>query len=248
MSAIDLAIITLNEENTILRCLESVPFAKEKYVIDSHSSDQTREIAQKFGAHVIERDWPGYPKQKQFALDQCKSQWILVLDADEWLTEEAINEIKKIIESDTKHVGFEIPRYQIFMNKVLKQGKGVDYPLRLIRNGKAKYNNREIHEEIIPDGTVGRLNHGMEHLSSSTINERLDKMKRDVEMEMDEAFPKDFNFKNMIITPCTYFLSYLVKKKTWKDGLPGIIWLALFSIQNFLIVARHFEEAEKKDK
>jgi glycosyltransferase involved in cell wall biosynthesis len=243
---IDLAVITLNEENTIKKCLDSVPFANQKYVIDSHSTDQTREIASTCGAQVIERDWPGYPKQKQFALDQCKADWILVLDADEWLTDDAVTEIKNVINNNHNYVGYEVPRYQIFMNNVLTTGKGVDYPLRLIKNGKAQYNDREIHEEIIPDGSVGRLKHGMEHLSSSTINERLDKMKRDVEMEMNETFSKECNFKNMIISPCTYFLSYLIKKKTWKDGLPGIIWLALFSIQNFLIVARHFENNNKK--
>lgn len=246
MSTIDLAVITFNEEKTIKRCLESVPFATEKYVIDSRSTDNTREIANDCGAHVINRDWPGFPKQKQFALDQCKSDWILVLDADEWLTTEAVDEIKKIIILNENHVGYEVPRYQIFMDKVLTQGKGVDFPLRLIKNKKANYNDREIHEEIIPNGSISRLKAGMEHLSSVTINERLEKMKRDVEMEMNENFQKECNFKNMIIAPTTYFLSYLIKKKTWKDGLPGIIWLALFSIQNFLIVARHYETSLNK--
>lgn len=246
MSTIDLAVITFNEENTIKRCLESVPFATNKYVIDSHSTDQTKEIARECGAHVIDRDWPGFPKQKQFALDQCQSEWILVLDADEWLTTACMSEIKKIIASDTPYVGYEIPRYQIFMNTVLTRGKGIDFPLRLIKNKKGKYNDREIHEKIIPNGNTSRLKYGMEHLSSSTINQRLEKMKRDVEMEMNETFEKKCNFKNMIIAPTTYFLSYLIKRKTWKDGLPGVIWLALFSIQNFLIVARHYEQSLTK--
>jgi len=245
LSTLDLAVITFNEEKTIKKCLDSVPFAQNKIVIDSHSTDQTCLIAKSNGAKVIERDWPGFPKQKQFALDQCTSEWILVLDADEWLTSEAQKEILNIIQNDLDF-SYRIPRQQIFMGKLLTRGKGVDYPLRLIRNKRARYNNREIHEEIIPDNSVHCLKHSMHHQSSITINERLEKMKRDVEMEMPINPSTPVGFHALIIKPTLFFLSSLVRKKTYKDGLPGIIWLGLFVVQYFLIAARHFENQQIK--
>src|SRR5437868_14135445 len=79
-------IITYNEADRIEACLRSVSFCDEVLVVDSHSTDSTREIASSLGARVIERDWPGYRSQKQFTVDAASSDWVLCLDADERVT------------------------------------------------------------------------------------------------------------------------------------------------------------------
>ena len=87
-------IITYNEADRIEACLRSVGFCDEIVVVDSHSTDATRELASALGARVIERDWPGYRTQKQFAVDAASSDWVLCLDADERVSAELRAEIE----------------------------------------------------------------------------------------------------------------------------------------------------------
>ena len=87
-SRLSACIITYNEADRIEDCLRSVSFCDELVVVDSHSTDSTRDIARSLGARVIERDWPGYRTQKQFAVDTASSDWVLCLDADERVSAE----------------------------------------------------------------------------------------------------------------------------------------------------------------
>src|SRR5215469_6836845 len=90
-----LVVITYNEANSIARCLDSVPFAAEKLVIDSGSTDDTIAIAQAHGARVVHQDWLGFGAQRNFATTQCSNEWILALDADEYLSPELAAELER---------------------------------------------------------------------------------------------------------------------------------------------------------
>jgi glycosyltransferase involved in cell wall biosynthesis len=242
--SLGLAIITKNEARVIEQCIRSVPFATEVIVVDSHSIDQTREIAVRCGAKVIERDWPGYSEQKQFALEQISSDWILCLDADECLTEAAQKEIQCLFaQKEFQEVGFRIPRYHVFMNQVIRHGKGVDFPLRLIRKGSARYSDRSIHEELLTDGKVGQLKAGMIHYSSPSFVARLQKMKRDV-MAEDQYFignPGNVTVNTLFFIPIRHFFSYLFRHEGWKDGPKGWLVTLLSAIQLFWIQFRFFK-------
>src|SRR5215831_20440377 len=89
-------IITHNEADRIANCIRSVAFCDEVLIVDSHSTDATREIAQSLGALVIERDWPGYRSQKEFGLRAAKFDWVLCLDADEIVTSQLRAEIEAL--------------------------------------------------------------------------------------------------------------------------------------------------------
>src|ERR1700744_1244607 len=104
-------IITYNEADRIGDCLRSLSFCDELLVVDSHSTDATREIARSLGARVIERDWPGYRSQKQFAVEAAGHDWVLCLDADERITSELRKEIEGLRERDFPgHAGWSVPR------------------------------------------------------------------------------------------------------------------------------------------
>ncbi|NMW24733.1 glycosyltransferase family 2 protein, partial [Rhodanobacter denitrificans] len=90
-----LAVITHNEAESIARCLDSVPFAAEKLVVDSGSDDDTVAIARAHGARVVHQDWLGFGAQRNFASNQCSHDWILVLDADEYLSPELAAELQQ---------------------------------------------------------------------------------------------------------------------------------------------------------
>ncbi|RMF17508.1 MAG: glycosyltransferase family 2 protein, partial [Gammaproteobacteria bacterium] len=93
-SPLSLVIITLNEAGRLEKCLRSVPFADEIVVVDSGSTDGTVALARALGAKVVHQDWLGYGAQKQFAVEQATHDWVLCLDADEWLSEPLAREIE----------------------------------------------------------------------------------------------------------------------------------------------------------
>src|SRR5437868_1509652 len=115
------AIITHNEADRIAQCLRSVSFCDDVLVVDSHSTDATRDIAQSLGARVVERDWPGYRSQKEFALQTAKFDWVLCLDADEVVTPRLRTEIEALRATGfAAHDGYSMPRALNYFGKFLR--------------------------------------------------------------------------------------------------------------------------------
>src|SRR5262245_5705190 len=107
---ISAVIITHNEADRIEACIASLRFCDEVLIVDSHSGDATRELAIAAGARVIERDWPGYRSQKEFAIRAAKYEWVLCLDADERVTPQLRSEIEQLRAAGfPKHAGWDMP-------------------------------------------------------------------------------------------------------------------------------------------
>jgi glycosyltransferase involved in cell wall biosynthesis len=108
---LSIAIITLNEEKNIKKCIESVKdISDDIVVVDSFSSDRTCEIAEKLGAKLVKRGFDDFSSQKNFAVSNCKYDWILSLDADEIVSDKLKDEIKKLDLKNTEFSGFLIKR------------------------------------------------------------------------------------------------------------------------------------------
>src|SRR5438128_112968 len=147
MSKISLAIATHNEEANIASCLNSVKdWVDEMILVDGASTDKTVEIAEKAGARVYNApNETMFHINKQKAIDKCKSDWILQLDADEIITNELKIEILDAINSDSVN-GYWIPRLNYFMGRYLKKGgQYPDYMLRLYRRGKGRLPCKSVH-------------------------------------------------------------------------------------------------------
>src|SRR5262249_23197961 len=172
-SGLSACIITLNEADRIEACLRSVDFCDEIIVVDAHSTDRTRELAAALGARVIERDWPGYRSQKQFAVDTARHDWVLCLDADERVSAELRTEIAALRRSGgrTAAAGWSIPRITDYFGRFLRHGNA--YPDRLVRlfdrrcGGWIGY---EIHENTRVVGRTKRLHGHLEHYSYRSLN------------------------------------------------------------------------------
>ncbi|OFZ16230.1 MAG: hypothetical protein A2X86_00040 [Bdellovibrionales bacterium GWA2_49_15] len=244
-STLGLAVITHNEAHNIEACLQSVPFASEIVVVDSHSTDETVALAKKCNAKVFVRDWPGYGRQKQFALEQMTTDWVLLLDADEFLTSETRKAIQEVIACADSLNGYIIPGHQVFMGRTLHHGRGVDNAIRLVRRGKARWDDAIIHEQLTIEGKLGVLNAWMLHHSSPTIKMRLDKIAAYSELEMFNMREGQYrsSFKTIFIDPLMYFARVFFVKRAWKDGIPGLIWLGLFCYEVFILHAKNFERA-----
>jgi glycosyltransferase involved in cell wall biosynthesis len=163
---ISAVIITFNEEKNIGDAIRSVDWADEVLIVDSESTDRTREIAANLGAKVITRPWPGFAAQKQFAVDSASNDWILSLDADERVAETLRREIESVREKGPDKVGYTIPRLSIYLGREIRHGGWYpDRQLRLFDRRTGKWKSRVIHESfaMAEGSTVGQMNGDLLH-------------------------------------------------------------------------------------
>ncbi len=170
--SLSIVIITLNEERSLPRCLESLPSGAEIIVLDSGSSDNTVQIAEQHGAKVYYRKFDNYADQKNAALKYASRQWILSLDADEALDERLRVTLQQVIHNggDKRYVAFKIRRSLVYMGKKLKFGKAQDLPVRFFRKNEA-YFEGAIHEKIKIEGRIGCLDGEVLHYSYENLND-----------------------------------------------------------------------------
>jgi glycosyltransferase involved in cell wall biosynthesis len=183
---------TLNEQKNLADCLRHLQWADQVLVIDSGSTDATAKIAAEHGAEVVPFHWNGqWPKKKNWALQNApiRNDWILIVDADEWIVPELAQEIAAAVQSD-QAIGYYINRRFMFMGAWLRHcGYYPSWNLRLIRRGRGEYEkltdvgdtasgDNEVHEHIVPDGPVGHLKHDMLHFAFPDIATFVEKHNR----------------------------------------------------------------------
>jgi len=177
---LSLIVITKNEEASIGRCLRSAAFADEMVVVDNGSTDKTVEIARAFGARVIEApDWPGFGPQKNRALDAATGDWVLSLDADEWVEPSLAGEIRAVLVCSDAADGYKIPRSSRFCGRVVRHcGWSPDYVLRLFRRERGRFSDDKVHEHVDVEGRIVRLKNPIEHDSITDFVDAEDKIER----------------------------------------------------------------------
>lgn len=180
MPRLSLIVISKNEEAAIARCLHSANFADEIVVVDHASTDRTVEIARAQGARVIVTpDWPGFGPQKNRALQKATGDWVLSLDADEWIEPMLAGEIRAAIARADAADGYEIPRRSRFCGRIVRHGdwRG-DRVLRLFRRGRGRFSDDHVHERVIVEGRIARLSSPLEHDSITDAADAADKIDR----------------------------------------------------------------------
>lgn len=158
-------ILTYNEEANIAQALDSVAgWADEVHVLDSLSTDRTVEIARQYGAHISENKFVDYAKQRNHALEHLpiRSEWVLFLDADEWLPDALKQEISALIATNPQENGFYISWRLIWMGCWIRRGYYPSWILRMFRHGTGRCEDRAVNEHLIVQGKTGQLrNHFM---------------------------------------------------------------------------------------
>lgn len=146
---ISAVIITFNEEKNIADAIRSVDFADEVLVVDSESTDRTREIAEELGARVLVNPWPGFAAQKQLAVDRAANDRILSLDADERVSRDLRERILQVKESERPADGYKVPRLSYYMRRPIKHGGWYpDRQLRFFDRKKGRWKDVLIHESV----------------------------------------------------------------------------------------------------
>ena len=228
-------VITKNEEDNLTRCLESVKWADEIIVVDSESIDATVEIAKNFGAKVFVKKWEGYGAQKNFAIDKTTNDWILSIDADEEVSPELHEEIKKIIQNPGNYVAFKTPRKLIFQGKFLRRGGCYpNYQIRLFHKDKAKFNLDFVHEKLVVNGRIGLLKGSLLHYSYNDLSDYFDRFNRYTTLDAQKRFSKGKKFYFWYyIQPLLRFFNMYFLRLGFLDGSRGLIWAILSSFYNF---------------
>ncbi len=180
---LSVVVITKNEAQRLPTCLASVAFADEVVIVDSGSTDGTAELARQAGARVIETtDWPGFGPQKQRGLDAATGQWVLCIDADEWLDPTLASSIQHVTQQGSAEgapTAYEIDRLSAFCGKWMQHGSwSPDWGVRLFQRGTARFSEDLVHERLIFQGKTGRLPGKLLHNSITSIHDGLDKMNR----------------------------------------------------------------------
>lgn len=159
-------ILTYNEEANIAQALDSVVgWADEIHILDSLSTDRTVEIARQYGAHISQNTFENYAKQRNHALEHLpiRSEWVLFLDADEWLPDALKQEISTLIATSPEENGFYIKRRFIWMGRWIRRSYYPTWILRLFRHGKGRCEDRAVNEHLIAEGATGQLRNDFMH-------------------------------------------------------------------------------------
>lgn len=167
----------MNEADRIGDCLASLDFCDEILVVDSHSTDETREIAAAAGARVVERDWPGHVAQKEFAIRAAEYDWVLCVDADERVGPELRAEIVALREARFPgHAGWRFPRLSSYLGKPVRYGTWYpDRQLRLFDRRRGRWSGHDPHDRVELDegAPVGELRGELRHHPYRSISEHL---------------------------------------------------------------------------
>ena len=252
---VSVTIITLNEEAHIRRAIESVQWAQEIIVVDSGSTDRTREIAESLGAKVIYNKWQGYGRQKNFAQSQASFDWVLNLDADEVVSSECRDEIlaqlDRISTQRGSTRGFYLPRKTFYLNRWIKYGGWYpNYLLRLADRRYSSWSEPHVHEQLLVHGETQHLRAPLLHFSFSSIEEQIHTNLKFSRLGFQDLLRrgKKPSLIKLIVKPIGKFIETYFLKRGLLDGLPGFIISVNAAHSMFLKYAYLFESRIRNEK
>jgi glycosyltransferase involved in cell wall biosynthesis len=241
MARLSVAVVTLNEEERLRACLESVVWADELVVVDAGSSDKTVAIAREFTDRVLFRAWDGYGAQKNFALGQCQGDWVLSLDADERVSDALREEIRSTLQGGRPEVGFYVPRRNILQGRWVRHGGFYpDWQLRLFRRGRGAFVERAVHESVRVDGPTGRIGAPLVHESYRSIGDAVARLNRYSDLAAEELAlaGRGGSLVDLLIRPTWRFVSMYVLRAGFLDGWRGLVLAGLHAHYVFLRAAK----------
>jgi (heptosyl)LPS beta-1,4-glucosyltransferase len=232
MTEISVVVLTKNEEENIADCLDTAQWADELLVLDSGSDDGTVEIAQSKGARVQERHFDNYALQRNAALGMTSGEWVFFVDADERVTPELAQEVRRAVGQADFH-GWWVPRKNFIFGAWIRHGGWYpDFQLRLLRRGKARYDERrEVHELVELDGEAGYLRSHLIHYNYSTVLEFRRKQDSYTDFEARMLLESGQRAKpwNFLLQPLRQFWWRYVTLQGHKDGWRGLLLCALMA-------------------
>lgn len=231
--------ITYNEEDYIERYTQQLSFADEIIFIDSFSTDNTVDLAKKYGVKVIQREFDNFSNQRNFALQHAKHNWVLFFDLDESLPEALISEIKTLTNGNPDFDAYKVKRNFYFMGRKIKySGFQNDTVIRLFKKDKCQYNGNLVHETLSVEGKTGSLKQRLDHYTYKTFDDYNKKQTHYSKLQAKALFEKNKrpNLYHFLIRPLYRFLHQYFIKLGILDGKEGFI---LAYLQGFSVFKRY---------
>ncbi len=241
--SLSVCIITRNERDNLPRCLASVGgLAAQIVVVDSHSTDGTQEFARQAGAEVIEHAFEGHVRQKQFALERATGDWVLCLDADEWLDDELRAQVADACASAPGDIaGYELDRRNEYLGSWIEHcGWSPQWRLRLVRRQLARWVGDDPHDHLSVEGTVARLRGRMCHRPYRSLAEHVAKLNRYTDTMASLRFEagERATLAALLLRPPARFLRMFVVQRGFLDGWRGFVVCAMAAFYVFLKAAK----------
>lgn len=247
---ISAALAVYNEEANIVDCILSLrEVADEVVVVDGTSQDRTAQLARKLGARAIETtNKPMFHINKNLAIDNCGGDWILLVDADERISNELAAEIKQTVARNPKENGFFINRRNWFLGGYLKKGGAYpDSVVRLFRKGKGRLPEVSVHEQVKIEGEVGQLKGDIVHFADPTFERYLLRANRYTGQTAQEIEKKNPGrgpiaiIYYMIVKPLATMITVYVRHKGYQDGFRGFIWALFSGFHHFYAYVKYWQ-------
>jgi glycosyltransferase involved in cell wall biosynthesis len=231
MPSISATIITFNEAVNIERVIHSLTCADEIIVVDSGSSDDTRQIATRAGARVVDHPWEGFAAQKNFASRQASNDWILSLDADEELNADAQAAVVNWKDYEPAANGYRFARRARYLGRwILHSGWYPDYKVRLFDRRRAEWRGPYVHESVVVEGSVDTLPGEILHYTCDSLEEHRQRIEFYTGLAAREMFDHGERagvWRRLLGPPGVFLNSYILRMGVL-DGMPGflIAWMA----------------------
>lgn len=239
---LSLVVITRDAADTLAACLASAAFAAEIVVVDSGSGDDTVEIARAHGARVIQNAWPGFGPQKNFAVAQANHDWVLCLDADERVSPALADAIRGRFAAGAPTVAaYALARRNRFLGRWLSHGEGYpDWIVRLFDRRRARWTDDVVHEHVVADGPVERLDGDLLHASAESIDDYVAKQNSYTTLQARQMHARGerASFARLALSPLARFLRFYVLKGGFLDGAAGFAHVSIGAFASFLKYAK----------
>ena len=242
MSTITVLTLVPNARDKLARCLQSVQWADEIFcVVDPKTADGSEEIARQYATRVVVHEYINKAAQCSWAIPQITTEWVLILDADEWVSEALACRIRTTISQPGGANGYEVKRLSYFFGKLIKGcGWQRDYNLRLFRKDKGKYLDRRVHSRIVVDGKVGVIHEPMYHDTYRDFDEYFSTFQRFTTWGAQDLFDqgKRTNVLDLTARPLLRFCKMYFLHRGFQDGLHGAVLCGLGAFSVFMKYAK----------
>jgi glycosyltransferase involved in cell wall biosynthesis len=236
-------LITRNAAPVLEPCLDSLAFADEVVIVDSSSSDGTPELAARKGARVVQKEWLGFGRQKQFAVEQASHDWVLCLDADERVSPELARSIESALIAPVSPV-YRMARRNRFLGRWLAHGEGYpDWSPRLFNRLNARWSEDLVHEKVLYAATPGTLKGDLMHDSFDSLATYLERQNRYTTLQARQAFERGqtAGTTHLLLSPVVRFIKFYVLRLGFLDGVPGLLHISIGCMNSYLKYAKLIE-------
>jgi glycosyltransferase involved in cell wall biosynthesis len=233
-----------NEERNIGDCIKTVQWADEILAVDSFSTDSTVDIARSLGATVLQHEYVNSAAQKNWAIPQAENDWVLIVDADERVSDGLREEVQQVLRADGPCDGYWIRRENYFFGRRIRfSGWRNDGVVRLFRRDRGRYEEKHVHASLLVDGRVGKCRHPFLHYSYRTIEDELVKIRRYGAWGAEDAraAKKKAGVRRLLLHPAFRFFYDYVVRGGFLDGKHGLVLCMFNAFGAFYKYARLWE-------